>query len=235
MPSRNRPTSPEHCSVKRPGAGVEVEGELWCTERGAGGGDEEVRDRWGEVREEDDHDAYGTTGPYGPWEARLDDVAGRAVALPCPSVSQVCRSRCVSGWTGSVAGGEEGVYAYATMLRAYGELEAIVAETGPHSDPAGRRVAVPGGGPPPPRVDTDLSPRGRQGSARLITAGTDAVDVVGTVVGRGLPRSRRSRACSAPARSCLITTRASTGSTCCRERDTGHSCYRTRIVSRSPT
>ncbi|WP_435191488.1 hypothetical protein [Streptomyces sp. bgisy126] len=37
---------------------------------------------WEKVHEGDDLDVYDTSGPYEEWEAHLDEVAGRAVALP---------------------------------------------------------------------------------------------------------------------------------------------------------
>ncbi|MFC8896636.1 hypothetical protein [Streptomyces cinereoruber] len=85
---------------------------------------------WETVRENDDPDAYDTSGPYEDWKAHLDEVAGRAVALPGDLVvllGQV-RERLDRLWLE-----EDPARGYAAMLRACGELEAIVAETGPRA------------------------------------------------------------------------------------------------------
>ncbi|MFC8270135.1 hypothetical protein ACFUIZ_31135 [Streptomyces cinereoruber] len=85
---------------------------------------------WETVREDDDPEAYDTSGPYGEWEAHLDDVAARAVALPedlAALLGQV-RERLDRLWLE-----EDPARGYAAMLRACGELEAIVAETGPEA------------------------------------------------------------------------------------------------------
>ncbi|MFJ4343308.1 hypothetical protein [Streptomyces sp. NPDC088915] len=85
---------------------------------------------WETVREDDDPDAYDTSGPYEEWEAHLDDVAGRAVPLPedlAELLGQV-RERLDRLWLK-----EDKMRAYATMLKTCDDLEAIVAETGPQA------------------------------------------------------------------------------------------------------
>ncbi|MEU3760068.1 hypothetical protein [Streptomyces albogriseolus] len=87
---------------------------------------------WEKVREDDDPDANGTSGSYGEWEAHLDDVAGRAVALPkdlAELLGQV-RERLGRLWLE-----EDKARGYAMMLKARDGLEAIVAETGPEARP----------------------------------------------------------------------------------------------------
>ncbi|MFF5393062.1 hypothetical protein ACFY5H_32865 [Streptomyces sp. NPDC013012] len=85
---------------------------------------------WEKVREDDDPDTYDTSGPYEEWETHLDDVAGRAVALPedlTELLGQV-RERLDRLWWE-----EDKARAYAMMLKACDVLEAIVAETGPEA------------------------------------------------------------------------------------------------------
>ncbi|MFE5899856.1 hypothetical protein ACFQ67_20990 [Streptomyces sp. NPDC056488] len=85
---------------------------------------------WEKVREDDDPDIYDTSGPYAEWEAHLDDVAGRVVALPGDLVALLgqVRERLDRLWLE-----EDPARRYAAILRACGELEAIVAETGPEA------------------------------------------------------------------------------------------------------
>ncbi|MFE5513066.1 hypothetical protein ACFQ9J_21275 [Streptomyces sp. NPDC056529] len=85
---------------------------------------------WEKVREDDDPDVYDTSGPYEEWEAHLDDVAGRAVALPedLAELLGKVRERLDRLWWE-----EDKARAYATMLKACDGLEAIVAETGPEA------------------------------------------------------------------------------------------------------
>ncbi|MFF5638668.1 hypothetical protein [Streptomyces sp. NPDC012825] len=85
---------------------------------------------WEKVREDDDPDTYDTSGPYGEWKAHLDDVAGRAVALPkdlAALLGQV-RERIDRMWLE-----DDTTRGYAAMLRVCGALEAIVTETGPEA------------------------------------------------------------------------------------------------------
>ncbi|MFD5110055.1 hypothetical protein [Streptomyces cinereoruber] len=85
---------------------------------------------WETVREDDDPDAYDTSGPYTEWEAHLDDVAGRAVALPedLAGLLGKVRERLDRLWLE-----EDKACAYATMLKACDGLEAIVTEVGPEA------------------------------------------------------------------------------------------------------
>ncbi|MFE0773194.1 hypothetical protein [Streptomyces sp. NPDC058861] len=85
---------------------------------------------WEKVREVDDPDTYDTTGPYEDWEAHLDEVAGRAVMLPedLLGLLRQVREQLDRLWLE-----EDAARAYATMLKACSELEAIVAETGPEA------------------------------------------------------------------------------------------------------
>ncbi|MFC7794804.1 hypothetical protein [Streptomyces cinereoruber] len=85
---------------------------------------------WETVRENDDPDAYDTTGPYTEWETHLDDVAGRAVTLPedlATLLGQV-RERIDRLWLE-----EDKARACATMLKACDALETIVAQAGPEA------------------------------------------------------------------------------------------------------
>ncbi|MFF6835956.1 hypothetical protein ACFY84_29595 [Streptomyces sp. NPDC012438] len=85
---------------------------------------------WEKAREDDAPDAYDTSGPYEEWEAHLDDVAGRAVALPedlAELLGQV-RERLDRLWWE-----EDKARACAMMLKACDVLEAIVSETGPEA------------------------------------------------------------------------------------------------------
>ncbi|MFE5829054.1 hypothetical protein ACFQ67_01265 [Streptomyces sp. NPDC056488] len=85
---------------------------------------------WEEVREDDDPDAYDTSGPYAEWEAHLDEVAGRAVALPedLAELLGKVRERLDRLWFE-----EDKTRAYAMMLKTCDGLEAIVAGTGPEA------------------------------------------------------------------------------------------------------
>ncbi|MFC7924610.1 hypothetical protein [Streptomyces cinereoruber] len=85
---------------------------------------------WEKVREDDDPDAYDTSGPYEEWEAHLDDVAGRAVALPedLAGLLGKVREHLDRLWLE-----EDKTRAYATMLKTCDRLEAIVAEVGPEA------------------------------------------------------------------------------------------------------
>ncbi|KOX19598.1 MULTISPECIES: hypothetical protein [unclassified Streptomyces] len=85
---------------------------------------------WERVREDDDPDAYDITDPYGDWAAHLDGVAERAVALPedLAGLLRRVRERLDRLWLE-----EDSARACATMLRACGELEAIVTEVGPEA------------------------------------------------------------------------------------------------------
>ncbi|WP_432112728.1 hypothetical protein [Streptomyces sp. S1] len=85
---------------------------------------------WEKVREDDDPDAYDTSGPYRDWKAHLDEVAERAVALPedLASLLGQVREQLDRLWLE-----ENKTRAYATMLKACDALEAIVAETGPEA------------------------------------------------------------------------------------------------------
>ncbi|MFE0777823.1 hypothetical protein [Streptomyces sp. NPDC058861] len=85
---------------------------------------------WEKVREDDDPDAYDTSGPYEEWEAHLDDVAGRAVSLPedLAELLGKVRERLDRLWLE-----EDKARAYAMMLKACDGLETIVAEVGPEA------------------------------------------------------------------------------------------------------
>ncbi len=85
---------------------------------------------WEKVRENDDPDAYDTSGPYAQWEAHLDAAAGRAVALPedLAELLGKVREHLDRLWLE-----EDKTRAYATMLKTCDGLEAIVAETGPEA------------------------------------------------------------------------------------------------------
>ncbi|AVI00291.1 hypothetical protein C5L38_35160 (plasmid) [Streptomyces sp. WAC00288] len=85
---------------------------------------------WEKVREDDDPDAYDASGPYTEWEAHLDDVAERAVTLPedLAALPGQVRERLDRMWLE-----DDTARGYTTMLRACGELEAIVAQVGPEA------------------------------------------------------------------------------------------------------
>ncbi|MGW9451453.1 hypothetical protein [Streptomyces sp. NPDC055632] len=85
---------------------------------------------WEKVREDDDPDAYDTSGPYAQWEAHLDEVAGRAVPLPeglAGLLGQVHERLDRLWWEEDKARG------YTMMLKACDVLEAIVTEIGPEA------------------------------------------------------------------------------------------------------
>ncbi|MFB7512877.1 hypothetical protein [Streptomyces sp. NPDC056144] len=85
---------------------------------------------WQEALKNDDPDAYDTTGPYADWEAHLEVVASRAVALPedLAGLLKQVRERLERLWDA-----EDTTRAYATMLKACRELEVIAVEAGPEA------------------------------------------------------------------------------------------------------
>ncbi|MGW3387861.1 hypothetical protein [Streptomyces cinereoruber] len=89
--------------------------------------DEEISDRRRKAREDDGPDVYDISGLYGEWETHLDAVAGRAVTPPEDLIALLgqVRERLDGLWLE-----DDQARGYAAMLRACGELEAIVAETG---------------------------------------------------------------------------------------------------------
>ncbi|AVH93718.1 hypothetical protein C5L38_35005 (plasmid) [Streptomyces sp. WAC00288] len=112
-------------TFRRPTA-VTMRGRCACGWRGA----KRYPIDWETVRENNDPDAYDTSGPYTEWETHLDDVAERAVTLPedlATLLGQV-RERLDRMWLE-----DDTARGYTAMLKACGELEAIVAETGPEA------------------------------------------------------------------------------------------------------
>ncbi|MGW3387857.1 hypothetical protein [Streptomyces cinereoruber] len=85
---------------------------------------------WEKVREDDDPDAYDTTGLYAEWEAHLDEVAGRAVTLPGDLVELLgqVHERIDQLWLE-----DNSARGYATMLKTCDALEAIIAQVGPEA------------------------------------------------------------------------------------------------------
>ncbi|MFE6462426.1 hypothetical protein ACFVP0_33910 [Streptomyces cinereoruber] len=85
---------------------------------------------WEKVREDDNPGVYDTNGPYEDWEAHLDDVAERTVALPedlAELLGQV-RERLDRLWLE-----DDTARACAAMLKGCDELEAIIAQVGPEA------------------------------------------------------------------------------------------------------
>ncbi|MFB7356024.1 hypothetical protein [Streptomyces gardneri] len=80
---------------------------------------------WEKVREDDDPDAYDTSGPYGDWAQHLDEVAGRAVKLPEDLADLLTQVR---EHLDLLLLDED---KYVTALKAADELEDIVAGVGP--------------------------------------------------------------------------------------------------------